>query len=221
MPLNATLTPQAQELLRLQMGGSYSMVRNAVRHRVYDTRFFAATVSDATLFVQQIGQPWRTGLKTITETNMFDSGKLPNGQTMIFTDISVKFLAFPALTATNVEDLAQAYVNIMQSSVFQIKIQGREWDAQIHGAEFVPAISVNGTASAANNHRVGDMIASGIVKLLPTPIVIDSMVGFSVEHRLGNPDTTVLAVVNASTAALNTSGSLIQVSLGGLLTRAQ
>lgn len=215
------LTQSAVDLLRLSTGGSYSLARDVVKHRLWDTRYFAATVSNATFFSQQIGQPWRTGLKTKVETNMIDSGKLPNGQVMVFTSISVRFLPEPLLTITTAEDLIQSYFNVMQSSVFEIKVAGREWDAQIHGSEFVPAFAISGTASAANNHRVGDSIASGVSKLLPTPIVLDQMVSFSVEHTLSNPDTTVLASVNAACAALNTGGCLMQVSLEGLLTRAK
>lgn len=215
------LTQQAVQLLQLSTGGSYSLARDALKHRVWDTRYFASTVSDWTFFAQQIGQPWRTGLKTLTETNMYDSGKLPNGQVMVFTHMAVRFLPEPLLTVTTGEDLIQSYFNVMQSSVFEVKIQGREWDAQIHGSEFVPPFAISATASAANNHRVGDSIASGVSKLLPTPIVLDQMVTFSVVHRLGNPDTTVLASVNAACAALNTGGALVQVSLEGLLTRAK
>ena len=218
MPLSAA----AQGLISLQKGGTYSLSRDALKHRVYDTRFFDTTIADYTFFMQPIGSTWRIGAKTLTETNMYDAGKLPNGQVMIFTRMGIQCIPYLAVDGSNGAELVQAFYNILDSSVFEIKIQGREFDYQIHGSEFLPIVHSSGNTGGTNiGFRVGDAITSGWSKLDPTPIVIDQLVSFQVIHRLNNPDTNVVTVLNASATLLNAAYSTMKVTLEGLLTRAK
>lgn len=216
------LSDAARQELMLATGGSYSMARDALKHRVWDTRYFGTTISDHTFFVQQIGSAWNIGTKTLTETNMRDSGKLPNGQVMVITRMGIQCVTYQAIDAATGHQLAQGFIDILTSSVFEVKIEGREWDYQIHGGEFLSTIPVIGNTGATNvGYRLGDSIASGWSNLKPTPIIVDQMVGFSVIHRITQPNTTVLAVLNAACTALNTGASVMRVTLEGLLTRAK
>lgn len=217
------LSEGAKYLLGLARGGTYSTARDALKHRVYDTRFFAAVAGDATMFLQPIGAPWRAGNKTLTETNMRSAGQLPNGQVLLVTRMGVQMISFfDATAAANPEVLAQCFIDVMHSSVFEIKIEGREFDYQIHGSEFIPALAVTGNTGAVNiTHRVGDFWATGWSKLDPTPIIIDQLISFSVIHRLGNPDPAIVTVLNNATTALLAANSVMQVTLEGLLTRAK
>lgn len=221
------LTKTTRNMIGLGAGGSYSTARDAIAHQVWDQRFFAATISDTTLFTQPIGAPWRVGLKTKNETNMQDSGKLPNGQTFLVTRMGVGLISaydVGAASLPNAALLAQAFVNVMQSSVFELRIAGREYDFQIHGSKFLPQLMVSGMNAVSSNGvvRVGDQIASGWVKISPSPIFIDELVTFNVAHLLGNPDTVVVAnTLNHSTALLNAAYSSMIVTLEGLLTRAK
>lgn len=227
------ITKVAENMIRLGAGGSYSTARDAIRHQVWDTRYFAAAPTDNTYFVQPIGAAWRVGSKTKNETNLVDSGKLPNGQTLLITRMGVALISAYEVGTTgaaawpNASIIAQAYVNVMQSSVFEIRIAGREYDFQIHGRQFLPALCINGynAGTAGSVARVGDTIVSGWVKLDPSPIFLDELVSFNVTQILDNADTTNIKAtgkpLNNSTLWLYTYYCTMQVTLEGFLTRAK
>lgn len=220
------LTKQAVEYLKLGTGGSYSLARDAIKHQIWDTRYFATTIADWTFYQQPLNAPWRVGVKTLNETNLNDSGKLPNGQTMLFTRFGVAVIVPLAIADTTTAVVARSFANLLQSSVFEIRIAGRDFDFQIHGSQFLPRpiflTGIQDNATNANDtYRVGDMIASGWAKLDPAPIFVDQLVSFSVVHRLGNPDTSVKAILDADASALYGEYATMQVTLEGFLTRAK
>jgi hypothetical protein len=228
------ITKTAKNMIQLGAGGSYSTARDAIRHQIWDTRYFSATPSDNTFFAQPIGSAWRVGSKTKNETNLTDSGKLPNGQTFLITRIGVALIsAYDTLatgTATgwhNASLVAQAYTNIMQSSVFEIRIAGREYDFQVHGRQFLPSLSINGynAGTAGSVARVGDTIVSGWIKLEPSPIFLDELVSFNVVQLVQNADTTNIQAsakpLNNAFDWLRNEAATVQVTLEGMLTRAK
>lgn len=216
------LTKQAMEYIDLGTGGSYSLSRDAIKHQIWDTRFFGTTVSDFTFFTQPQGAAWRIGNKSINETNLLDSGKLPNGQTFLMTRIGVALMTYAAASTTNGADLSQAFLNLLDSSVFEIVIAGREFDFQFHGSQLrARPIHYVGDGGVVGIVRVGDSIASGWLKLDPAPIFVDQLVTFSVRHRLNNPDTNILTVLNAAATLLNGIYATMQVTIEGFLTRAK
>lgn len=217
------LTKQAVEYIKLGSGGSYSLSRDAIKHRLWDTRSFAATATDHVFFQQPVGSPWRVGNKTTNETNLFDSGKLPNGQTFLVNRFSVSLIAPIATTLTTGSNLARAFNNLLQSSYFEIIIQGRAFDYQIHGSELLPRpMSVySDTAATVNAHKVGDMLASGWSKLDPAPIFIDTLVSFQVNHRVGNPVPSVKTILDTDSNLLYGVYATMICTLEGFLTRAK
>lgn len=227
------ITKTARNMIQLGAGGSYSTARDGIRHQVWDTRYFATTPSDNTYFVQPIGSAWRVGSKTKNETNLADSGKLPNGQTFLITRMGVALISAyevgttGAATWPNASIIAQAYTNIMQSSVFEIRIAGREFDFQVHGRQFLPALCINGynAGTAGSVARIGDTIVSGWIKLEPSPIFLDELVSFNVTQICDNADTTNIKASGKplynSFLWLNTYFCTMQVCLEGFLTRAK
>jgi len=221
------LTKQAVEYIKLGSGGSYSLSRDAIKHRLWDTRQFGTTASDTVFFQTPNGATWRNNSnKSTNETNIFDSGKLPNGQTFLVNRMSVGLIVPIAAAGTAAVQLARAFNNLLQSSYFEIIIQGRAFDYQIHGSELLPRpISIYGEQENATNAndmvRVGDMLASGWTKLDPAPIFIDTLVSFSVNHRLGNPDARVKTLLDADASLLDGVYSSMICTLEGFLTRAK
>jgi hypothetical protein len=211
------------EKIDLQRKGSFSASRDAMKHFAWDQRFFGTTISNATLFSQPIGAQWRnSGLKTINETNLIDTGKFPNGQIFNIEKIWVGLVLPIGAAATNGAQLVQSFYNIMQSSVFQIKLPGREWDFQAHGSMFLPQIAIaNAPAATNNSDRYGDIVASGCLSMKEMPIVIDNLVQFSVQHIIENGDTNVVTVLNAGATLLNGVYGSMKVCLEGFLTRAK
>ena len=213
------LTQKAMDNIRLGSGGSYSLARDAISHRLWDVRTFGATYSDHTYFSQPVSSQFLGGMKTLTETNLYDTGKLPNGQTFLITRVGIasQMTATGSLTV----DYLQQYQNILTNSVFEIRLAGREYDFQIHGRQFLPTPLAAFAATATTNARVGDMISSGWCKLDPTPIFIDQLVSFSVVQRVQNASATLQATLNASSLVLSTYYMQMMVILDGFLTRAK
>jgi hypothetical protein len=221
------LTKQAVEYIKLGSGGSYSLSRDAIKHRLWDTRQFGATATDFVFFQQPNGATWTVGTnKSTNETNIFDSGKLPNGQTFLISRFSVGLIVPIAAASTAAAQYCRAFNNILQSSYFEIIIQGRAFDFQIHGSEMLPRpISIYGVEDNDTNGsfgvRVGDMLASGWAKLDPAPIFVDTLVSFQVNHRLNNPIAAVKTLLDADATLLDgVYGSMI-CTLEGFLTRAK
>ena len=232
------ITKTAKNMIQLGAGGSYSTARDAIRHQIWDTRDFGASgatsVTDATFFTQPIGAPWRVGSKTKSETNLLDSGKLPNGQTFLITRIGVALISNYDCLATgtatgwaNASLMAQAYVDVMQNSVFEVRVAGREFDFQVHGRQFLPGLCINGynAGTAGSVARIGDTIVGGWIKLDPSPIFLDELVSFNVTQLVNAADTTNVkatskTLVNAYTW-LASYYCYLQVCLEGMLTRAK
>jgi hypothetical protein len=228
------ITKTAKNMIQLGAGGSYSTARDAIKHQIWDTRYFGTTPSDNTFFAQPIGSAWRVGSKTKNETNLQDSGKLPNGQTFLITRIGVALISAydpgsstAQATFPNASIIAQAYTNVMQSSIFEIRIAGREYDFQIHGRQFLPSLCINGynAGTAGSVARVGDTIVNGWVKLEPSPIFLDELVSFNVAQLVNNADTTNIMLaakpLNNSFVWLNAYYCTMQLTLEGFLTRAK
>ena len=216
------LTKQAFELLQLGTGGTYSLARDAIKHTVWDTRELGQAATDFTFFQQPVSSPWKNlWIKSTNETNLNSAGHLPNGQTFLAMRMSVAFIIPAGSTLTSSPDLAQACINILQSSYFDIVIAGRSYDYEIHGSQFLPRpVSISGDV-AAGAFRQGDLIASGWTKLDPAPIFIDQLVNFSVIHKFGNPDTRIMTVLDDSCAMLDDTYGTMQIALEGFLTRAK
>lgn len=218
------LTKQAVEYIKLGSGGSYSLSRDAIKHRLWDTRQFGQTASDTVFFQTPNGATWRNNSnKSTNETNIFDSGKLPNGQTFLINRMSVGLIVPTEIGDTNTSELARAFNNLLQSSYFEIVIQGRAFDYQIHGSELLPRpMSLFGIGAATfSSDRIGDMLASGWTKLDPAPIFVDTLVSFSVNHRLGNPDARVKTFLDADAKLLDDVYASMICTLEGFLTRAK
>jgi hypothetical protein len=217
------LTNQAQENIALGRGGSYSLSRDALKHQIWDTRQFGTVAQDFTFFTQPIGSAWRfNSTKTVNETNIMANGTLPNGQTFLVNKMSVGLIAPLTAAVTNTPDLSQAFTDILQSSVFEIKIAGREFEFQLHGTMFLPrTMAMNGDTAGAGVHRIGDIVCSGIVRLDPTPIFLDQLVNFQVRQILNNPDTRVKTILDAACALLDGVYGTEIIILEGFLTRAK
>lgn len=218
------LTKQAVEYIKLGSGGSYSLSRDAIKHRLWDTRQFGATASDFVFFQQPNGSTWTAGTtKSGNETNIFDSGKLPNGQTFLINRMSVGLIVPMAVTDVNAAEYARSFNNLLQSSYFEIIIQGRAFDFQIHGSEFLPRpMSLQGvTTATVNSARYGDMLASGWAKLDPAPIFVDTLVSFQVNMRLNNPQAAVKTLLDADATKLDGVYGSMVCTLEGFLTRAK
>ena len=217
------LSRQLVEYLKLGTGGSYSLSRDAIKHQIWDTRSFEENITSFTYFMQPLGSPWRAGNKTVNEINISDSGKLPNGQTMLFTHIGVHLQTYLQAASTAAATVAQAFINLMHSSVFEIQLAGRSFDFQVHGKQFLPGpISLSGaTATDIASVRMGDTHASGWQKLDPAPIFIDQLVSFNVVQTLQNPDPAVDAILDANSSLLKGIYATMSVTLVGYLTRAK
>lgn len=216
------LTQKMRQAIDLGRGGSYSKSRDAIKHYLYDTRIIPAAVADFTFFSQPIGSAFGGGVKTLNETNLTDSGKLPAGQTFLIEALQLSMISWVPEDETTPGDLAEAWYNMLHSSVFEIRIAGRDFDFQTPGSNFVPALAIaQETATDVGYGKTGEYLCSGKIKLSPSPIFVDELVSFNVIHRLNNPIAGVVTVIDAGMSALNTLNAVLQCKLEGVLTRAK
>ncbi len=207
--------------------GSYSQVSGDVLdHVLYDEMLFAATTArpSTSFFTTPIGGAFGTVTKTKQETNMTDPGKLPAGQGFIIKEIGFN-LPIIAVTADNdAAAVMQAIVNILAFSVFEIRIAGREFDLQIPGTMFLPAIANRSNsvivAATALQAYSGDYLASGWFKLT-VPIVLGELVSFSVVQLVGSAVAANTTILNAASDLLATQVAPLQMKLRGTLIRSK
>lgn len=218
------ITKSLADKLALVAQGSYSNEANALQHTLYDTAACPAALgANINYFTQPIGAAYGAGNKTVTETNLQEPGKLPNGQTFLVTAFSVALKANAASAAAGTNELADdvmsGFYGFIQNSVFEVVIAGREYEYQVHGTELLPAAPLN-VLGTANAIRTGDYWTSGWTKLNSTPIVIGPNVTFSVRQIQGQQIAAALVAVNTAMALLNAQDAELQVRMRGILTRA-
>lgn len=212
------ITKSAMEDLQLGKNGSYSNEGNVLQHTLYDTLAFQATTMRPQTIFFNTGQ---TATRTLTETNLQEAGKLPNGQTFLIKGMSLALIAGFVGADTDVNTILSAYYNIIQNSTFEIKIAGREWDLQKPGTSFLPPV-VNASLNSAANGAFpqGQFITTGACKLNATPIPIGQLVSFQVFQKSGSGTGAITAILNTASDVLATQNAQLQVRLEGVLTRA-
>ncbi len=215
------------EDLNLVKQGSYSQVSGDVLdHVLYDEMLFAATTCrpSTSFFTTPIGGAFGTVTKTKQETNMTDPGKLPAGQGFLIKEIGFN-LPIIAVTADNdAAAVMQAIVNILAFSVFEIRIAGREFDLQIPGTMFLPAIASRTNsvivAATALPAYSGEYLASGWFKL-SAPIILGELVSFSVVQLVGSAVAANTTILNTASDLLATQLAPLQMKLRGTLVRSK
>jgi len=222
--MTPVITAAVAKDLQLGKNGSYSNEGNVLQHTLFDTERFAATTARPTsnFFTVPQGQPNTAGAaKSATETNMSEGGKLPNGQTYLIKEIVANLMANVVGADTDVNTVMAAYYNLMQNSVFELKIAGREFDLQKPGSVFLPHNPVSGLNSAANGAPVqSTFISTGVVRLSATPIPIGQLVSFSMIQRTGSGTAALTTILNTASDVLATQIAQLQMHLTGILTRA-
>lgn len=214
--------------LKMVKAGSYSQVSGDVLdHVLFDMIPFQATTARGTtnFFTTPIGGPYTsTTVKTALETNMTDPGKLPAGQGFVIKELGF-FQPNMAVTADNdVATVMNALVIILGNSTFEIRIAGRQFDLQIPGSMFLPAItsrtnSVIVAATALQGYS-GEYLASGWVKLA-SPIILGELVSFSVVQTTGSTVAANQTIINTASDVLATQVAPLQLKMRGTLVRSK
>jgi len=225
--MRSVITKSAAEALQLGKNGSYSNEGNVLQHVLYDTIDFQNTTlrANGTFFTAPVDSAFQAGTKQETQTNLVTAGQLPNTQTFLIKEIS--FALVPFVVGTDLDSilLAAAYTNIMQSSRFQIKIAGREFDWEAPGSVFIPPVSMHSQATMVDAttralpNVGGGYISTGWVKLASTPIPIGNLVNFSVRMASATSAGANATILDTASDVLNTQVATLQCRLRGVLTR--
>jgi hypothetical protein len=206
--------------------GSYGNSGDVQDHTLFDQLLFQATTVAAsrTFFTTPIGGAYGAGVKTFIETNMQDPGKLPNSQSFLIKQISVAFIPMFVQADVDGASILSSVINILQASLFEVKIAGREFDSQKPGAEFIPGFfaAMRTTIVDATDEamRVGDVIQSGWIKY-ETPIPLGELVSFNVTQRTGSAVAALVTILDTASNLLAAQNAALQVRLRGTLTRSK
>lgn len=225
--MNEITTQGVMRDLALVKQGSYSQVAGDVLdHVLYDFLRFAATTLRATttFFSVPIGGTFGDGVKGKPETNLIDPGKLPSGQGFLVKEVGFKVKTFFANTDVDTAIVVNDLFNIINSSVFELRIAGREFDLQIPGSILMPSIAALGRATVVDATdeiaSYGQLMANGWVKLA-TPIAIGELVSFNVTQISGSADSSVQTILNSSSDRLATQEAELGILLKGTLVRSK
>jgi hypothetical protein len=206
--------------------GSYGKSGDVQDHTLFDQLLFQNTTvaTNRTFFTTPIGGAYGAGVKTFIETNMQDPGKLPNSQSFLIKQVSLAFVPMFVQADVDGASILSSVINIIQASLFEIKIAGREFDMQKPGSEFLPGFfaAVRSTMVDATDRpiRVGDVIQSGWLKL-ETPIPLGEMVSFNVTQRTGSAIAALVTILDTASDLLEAQNAALQFRLRGTLTRSK
>jgi len=224
--MGAVASGIAQDLQWVKQGSYSNVSGDVLDHVLYDEVLFQATTvrANTSFFTTPIGGAFGAVTKTKQETNMSDPGKLPAGQGFVIKEFGI---FCPTINVTADNDAAavmQAFVNILAFSVFEIAIAGREYDLQIPGSMFLPAMmnrsnSVIVAATALQAYS-GEYLASGWFKL-SAPIILGELVSFSVKHLVGSAVAANQTILDTASGLLATQVAPLQLKLRGTLVRSK
>jgi len=216
--MKPAITKMVAQDLALGKNGSYGPDGNVLQDSLWDQLTFAATTARATTTFFSVPQGTTKGL---TETNLTDPSKLPNGQTFLTKVCCVNLIANVQGADTDANTIMAAYYNIMENSIFEIKIAGREFEMRKPGKEFLPAVAVSGLSSAVNPAAPqAYFLANGKIKLNATPIPFGQLVTFQFLQRTASIIAGVTTIVNTASDVLATQEAQLHTRFEGILTRA-
>lgn len=218
-------------------GGTYGKGGDVIDHYLWDTAEFANTTvrAETRFFVKGFGQGFgytAGATKTLTETNLTDTGKLPAGQSFLVKAISISFLDnLEVAQATEANQVAAARVSawytLLHGSVFEFRFANQDFAWQAPGDIFLPSVSVsavqNALTTVATSRPVG--VQTGAFMhynwiAMKTPLVIGELVSFSVNMKSGAGDIAAIQVGDATTTLFD-GKSLMKVILKGTMTRSK
>lgn len=211
----------AVQAAQLAAQGSYGTSGDILDHVWYDQLPFAATTMrpQSTFFAVPIGGAYGSGTKTLAETNMGLQSQLPKSQNFIVEAMGIAGIFMAVGTDVDANTITSALLNIIQASTFSLKLAGREFDLQLPGSIFAPALATTALASAANGIAAfGTWSASGWYKL-DIPITIESTAQFSVIQQSQSANGTLVTLLNTASDVLATQNAALQIRLKGILTR--
>lgn len=228
---------QAVNDMAQMAGGTYGKGGDVLDHYLWDTEGFVTTTArpETRFFNKGIGGSYgytAGASKTLTETNMVDTGKLAAGQSFLVKAISIGFnanLETVQNTAANQQaaDILTAWQTMLRGSTFEFRFANQDFAWQAPGDIFLPSISVNSASSFLNTQATAQVAAvqGGMFQhmnwiAMKTPLVIGELVSFSLTMKTGTGDLAASQVGDATTQ-LTTSKCLMKIMLKGTLTRSK
>lgn len=196
----------------LAKGGSYEAGSEDVQgHTLYDTLpIVAAATSSQYIFYSTP----MSSTKTLQQTNMSDSGKLPAGQAFYAKAIAIHPI-FNLDAATDAD--VGSFYKVLENCNFRLIVTGRQFDWEAPGCDFMPTVAQVGLSTAAINSRVGDYTHPNWLSFQPG-IPIGELVSFSVTMTV---DTNATGVSTALTALAATLVTSLRIKIKGTLLRAK
>lgn len=218
-------------------GGTYGKGGDVLDHYLWDTSEFANTTArpETRFFSKGFGSSYgytAGSTKTLTETNLTDTGRLVAGQSFLVKAISLAF--HPNLdneqdvSANAIADkLINAWYTYVRGSVFEFAFANQDFAWQCPGHVFLPSIACAATQTVTvvaatqlmNQVRVGDFTHQNWISI-KTPLVVGEMVSFNVKMKTQTGDGAAMQV-NPATVDLFANECLMSVILKGTLTRSK
>lgn len=213
----SVVTKKAVRAAKLMQGGSYGKARDIISHVIYDTLPIVSSTPNMRFFSSPQGTS-----KSQQQTNLTDAGKLPTGQEMTIEYLRPHWILNPDAAPEYQATLLASAIKVMQESLVELVIVGRDFELQLPGSYFLPSfMAIDQVASASTNtfssSRVGDFLAPQAYKL-DIPIVLEAQANFYLKFEA---DTGATGVSTALTALAGTAVSKLRWEMKGVLKRAK
>jgi len=219
----------AQNLALLSNGTYNSGKGQAFDDYIWDTMLVPTQPRQMQFFKANISSSYGGGSKTEVETSMEDTGKLPAGQSFLISAITISLISNLAVTSLgtvsdDMEEIVNAYRQIMTKSVWELKFTNTEYSWRASGSLFLPSVfevaKINAASGTTNSTTVGQFNHYNWIKV-GTKIPVSELVSFAVNARFGSGETTTLEdQVEDAFTFLNSKNVELRVQLKGMLTRA-
>jgi hypothetical protein len=218
-------------------GGTYGKGGDVLDHYLWDTSEFANTTArpETRFFSKGFGGSYgytAGATKTLTETNLTDTGRLVAGQSFLVKAISLAYHpnledAQSAIANAEADKLINAWYTYVRGSVFEFAFANQDFAWQCPGHVFLPSIAcaasqqvvIVAATQITNQVRVGDFVHQNWISI-KTPLVIGEMVSFNVKMKTQTGDLAAMQIGD-STSDMFAAKGLMSVILKGTLTRSK
>lgn len=189
--------------------GSYQGSRDTNDLLVWDALPFSTTQSEYLYFTQPLGSG--TPAKQRQDTNMINPGTMPFGQDVVVRAIGFHYI--PKVVDTTLTARVQAFYTVLEESLVQFQIVGREFEFESPGDGWLPNVSISSSLTGTqgvSHARIGDFQYHGWY-VLKQPIPVTMLVSFRLKWLV---NTTATAVATALTTLTTTNTDKLRWKLG-------
>ncbi len=228
----AVLQKSTAQDLAVMSNGTYNTGKGqAFDDYLWDTLLFPSSAREIQFFKTNTGSQYGAvagDQKTEIETSMDDTGKLPAGQSFLISGITISLIANTAINSSSgvattegqvQASLLNAFKNVINHSVWEIKFSNTEYSWRDSGSIFLPSVFEPAFFSGASSQGgIGNFSHFNWIKV-STKVPVSEQVNFSVRCTFNSGKASLLTNLNNSLTLHSSANVEMRCQLKGMLLR--